>query len=81
MKVCSMTKVLPMYSVSNPPSKDGDNSLLVPRLRVTGLRGEDLKNSILKLPLNLFYLATRNTQRATPPGLKIRWWIWAVLNG
>ena len=34
-------------------------------LRVAGLRGEDLKNSILKLPLKLFYLATRNAQHAT----------------
>jgi len=33
-------------------------------LRVAGLRGEHLKNSILKLPLKLFYLATRNAQHA-----------------
>ena len=50
---------------ANPPSKDGVNSLHVPRLRVAGLRGEDLKNSIPKLPLKLFYLATRNTHHAT----------------
>jgi hypothetical protein len=59
-----------MTAIPNPPSKDGVNSLLIPRLR-----GEDLKNSILKLPLKLFYLATRNAQQVTPPVLKIRGWI------
>jgi len=39
-------------------------------LRVAGLRGEDLKNSILKLPLKPFYLATRNAQRVPPSVLK-----------
>jgi hypothetical protein len=49
-------------------------------MRVYGV--EHLKRFIQKLPVKLFYLATRNTQLATSPTtiLKIRWWIWDSSN-